>query len=251
MFCQKCGKQIPDNSKFCNGCGAQIAYVASSQQTNNNSAPRNGAQQPKKKFSFLGTALVVAVVFFLAKGCGYIVGNSYAKSEPKEVEPTISISSTIAIEPAVTNSEYSKVFTDRYIVFVPTVFFDLESDCYVQVTEDGLVDHQQFGHKNDIVVEFIETVYVPVEGWSDADKQAYEQTIRETYGNTGMDFVTLKYVNTSGNYISFALEMKDMDKTENVRAAADAGIIMMDDTYSLWGMSDTENALLAEGYIKK
>lgn len=251
MFCQKCGKQIPDNSKFCNGCGAQVASVTSAQQVNN-TAPRNEAQKPKKKkFNFLSTLIVVVVVFFLAKAVGYVIGNSYGKNGPKETEPSISISSTIAVEPVVTNSEYSKVFTDRYIVFVPTVFFGLESDCYVQVTEDGIVDHQQFGYKDDIVVEFVETVFVPAEGWSDADKQAYEQTIRETYGDTGMDFVTLGNINITGNYISFSLELKEMDKSENVRVAADAGIIIMDDTYSLWGMSDTDRALLAEGYIKK
>lgn len=24
MFCEKCGKELPDNAKFCDGCGAQI-----------------------------------------------------------------------------------------------------------------------------------------------------------------------------------------------------------------------------------
>lgn len=27
MFCPKCGKQLPDNAKFCTGCGAQIGQV--------------------------------------------------------------------------------------------------------------------------------------------------------------------------------------------------------------------------------
>ncbi len=26
MFCQKCGKEIPDDSTFCAGCGAQKRY---------------------------------------------------------------------------------------------------------------------------------------------------------------------------------------------------------------------------------
>ncbi len=33
MFCQRCGKQISDNSKFCNFCGAQVAVISQSQQT--------------------------------------------------------------------------------------------------------------------------------------------------------------------------------------------------------------------------
>jgi len=31
MFCEKCGKQIPDNSAFCDGCGAPVAPVETQQ----------------------------------------------------------------------------------------------------------------------------------------------------------------------------------------------------------------------------
>ena len=24
MFCSKCGKELPDNSRFCTGCGAKV-----------------------------------------------------------------------------------------------------------------------------------------------------------------------------------------------------------------------------------
>ncbi len=29
MFCEECGKQIPDNSKFCDGCGAPVKQIGS------------------------------------------------------------------------------------------------------------------------------------------------------------------------------------------------------------------------------
>ena len=32
MFCEKCGKELPANSKFCSGCGAQIEPVAAEVQ---------------------------------------------------------------------------------------------------------------------------------------------------------------------------------------------------------------------------
>lgn len=28
MFCEKCGRELPDNAKFCDGCGAQIGAEA-------------------------------------------------------------------------------------------------------------------------------------------------------------------------------------------------------------------------------
>ena len=259
MFCQNCGKQIPDNSNFCNGCGAKVAYAAPAQQSGNHAAPRNDAKKPKKssKMSdFLIMAVVVVLVFVLARSCGESAGKKMANNKNKAPEATINTAGTIAINPELLETEpdnpaYLQTFTDRGIIFVPMLFFGMDADYYVHVDEDGVVDHQQFGHKDDVVVEFVETVYVPVEGWTEAEKNSYVQAIQDTYGNTGLDCARLENVNVGVSYISFTLRMENLDKTENLHAVVDAGFIMMDARYDLWGMSDTEDALLAGGYIKK
>ena len=45
MFCPKCGKQLPDSSKFCTGCGAQLIQTDQSKQTKK---PKQ-AKEPKQE----------------------------------------------------------------------------------------------------------------------------------------------------------------------------------------------------------
>lgn len=67
MFCSNCGKQIPDNNKFCNHCGAQqtadnpINSAASRQSNLPQQAP------PKKKNGIIVSILIMAVAFLIGK----------------------------------------------------------------------------------------------------------------------------------------------------------------------------------------
>ena len=48
MYCSKCGKENPDNGKFCSACGAPLAgkIVPKSQGTPVRSVKRSAAVQP-------------------------------------------------------------------------------------------------------------------------------------------------------------------------------------------------------------
>lgn len=67
MFCQKCGREIPDDSTFCTGCGAKVNI---SQPTGGSSSfgyYANQAKQEARKYNtwaIVGFA-VAAVSFFL------------------------------------------------------------------------------------------------------------------------------------------------------------------------------------------
>ena len=56
MFCEKCGKQIPDGSAFCDGCGAKLTQEAAPVQT---PAPEAAPAAPAKA-PFLATLLAKA-----------------------------------------------------------------------------------------------------------------------------------------------------------------------------------------------
>lgn len=62
MFCSKCGKEISDQAKFCNFCGAQtnVAQPVQPQQT---AAPRKKGKTGKTVLSIV----LVAAVFFGTK----------------------------------------------------------------------------------------------------------------------------------------------------------------------------------------
>jgi hypothetical protein len=87
MFCEKCGKQLPEGSAFCDGCGAPVN--AAQVKTTPTTVPVEAAASTKVKKSLGSKALIgiVAVVIILiaalisgcgskSKSTGYVAGNS-------------------------------------------------------------------------------------------------------------------------------------------------------------------------------
>jgi len=67
MFCQKCGKEIPDDSTFCTGCGARVGMAQPSGGNSSFGYYANQAKQEAQKYNtwaIVGFA-VAAVSFFL------------------------------------------------------------------------------------------------------------------------------------------------------------------------------------------
>ena len=67
MFCKKCGKEIPDDSAFCTGCGAQVTTAQPSGENSSFGYYANQAKQEVQKYNIwaiIGFA-VAAVSFFL------------------------------------------------------------------------------------------------------------------------------------------------------------------------------------------
>jgi TM2 domain-containing membrane protein YozV len=81
-FCVKCGKENPDESKFCAGCGSAVNDTndATTTQTNNNPSPNynhNPNQRPAQ-WKSEGTTLILTIVLglFGLGGIGHIyLGN--------------------------------------------------------------------------------------------------------------------------------------------------------------------------------
>ena len=54
MFCENCGANVPENSKFCTGCGTTVtdtAATAQTQQAFQSAAPVNSVPQPQPNYS--------------------------------------------------------------------------------------------------------------------------------------------------------------------------------------------------------
>lgn len=81
MRCPRCGTELPDGSRFCSSCGTQI-----------NPQPTAPQKTPRKN-NWLVTILIGVVVYFLARGAGYMFGSSIAKNTQKPA-PTSSVSIT-------------------------------------------------------------------------------------------------------------------------------------------------------------
>ena len=67
MYCKECGKQISDQAKFCNFCGAKVTAAQPAQPAQ---AAQTTAQQPAKpkKKSYIGIIIVIILIILAAIG---------------------------------------------------------------------------------------------------------------------------------------------------------------------------------------
>lgn len=65
MYCKYCGKEIDDNSKFCNLCGKSLVDQVEASVTV--PTANNETSSPKKKFAFIGAmaGLISSIVLFI------------------------------------------------------------------------------------------------------------------------------------------------------------------------------------------
>ena len=92
MFCQKCGKEIPDDSTFCSGCGAQANMAQPSGGNSSFGYYANQAKQEVQKYNIWAiVGFIVAVVpfvvplgmFSLITGISALVMSIYAANQIK------------------------------------------------------------------------------------------------------------------------------------------------------------------------
>lgn len=76
MFCQKCGKETPDNAQFCKTCGAPVSAGAAQPVPPTFQQPVVTAQPPKKKKAGKIVLAVIGAIVVLA-----IVGNMFGSKE--------------------------------------------------------------------------------------------------------------------------------------------------------------------------
>jgi len=78
MFCENCGKELPDNSKFCSGCGAKTEEPAAQ------------PAEPKKRGSRVMLFRIIAAVLIVALGAsagvGYFMNRDGASGDNNTIE---------------------------------------------------------------------------------------------------------------------------------------------------------------------
>ena len=244
MFCSKCGQQIPDNASFCNKCGAKATanpapqpQSAPAAATANTTTQPSGKQQPKKKGSFLVTLIVVAAAFLIGK---YVLAPGMV-STPNT--PTIEKTST-------TSAAYNNIFSSRNIVQSPHIFVGMDSATYALVDEDGIVENLAFGYSGDLIKELVYTIYFPLGDLTANDIPAVDESMREIYSAyEDPGFCSVSY-HTTNNYYVVTFTIQRLDTSVNVQKLNDAGILSTSGS-SLLSMYQTENNLLADGFVKK
>ncbi len=106
MYCNKCGKELPDNTNFCVYCGADVSAESANLRY-------TAAQQPVAAARGVNNMLLIAVVAIIAVMLTGLMGWSYTKVEingaPIDIELNGSLSATQGLRTA---SQVKDVFDE-------------------------------------------------------------------------------------------------------------------------------------------
>lgn len=269
MFCSNCGKEIPDNTKFCNYCGAQQKTAADQQPP----ATQEKQQPPKKFKNLLITAVVVVCAFLIGK---FVIAPSMTTDTPKDSESTKTPSqsqqtvSTPNIAPSTTtdtpkesestksptqsqqtvgtsNPDYMSILAEAWIVHIPD-FFLMDTESFVSKQEGDTIYCIDYGCEGDLVKQWVETLYIPIFEYTDAEKTELENEARALFAEIdALSCCTVSY-KMSKNYFTVKATYSDVDKEENYTALYEAEVL---ETNAKISVSASEKKLLAEGFVKK
>lgn len=259
MFCSNCGKQLPENTKFCNYCGTQqpagssaepAAKATENQKNQAEPANQQQKQAPKKKANILVTLVIVLCAFLLGKfviapsmvsDSGKDPGASNQSSQSQQSTENNSSLSTDTPNPA-----YEAVFDDTYIVHFQS-FFNMNMESFAK-QEDGIICCADYGYEDDVVKQWVETMYIPVSEYTDSQKAALESTMKSEFAAVeSLSCCTVSY-KMSANYFTITCTYADVDKAANYGELYSAGILQANTFIS---MSATEDTLLSQGFVKK
>ena len=113
---------------------------------------------------------------------------------------------------------------------------------------DGMIACADYGYQDDVVKQWVETVYIPVSEYTDAQKAEIETTMRAQFASIdALNCCAVTY-KMGTNYFTVTCTYSDVDKAENYGELYNAQILQ---TNTFISMSATETNLLAQGFVKK
>ena len=264
MFCSNCGTQLPDGTKFCNNCGAQQAAASNPAPAQPVSEPLPPVQpvqpvQPapekpkaekkaKKAPAKTSTRIIIAVAALLVGGLigKFAIAPSLTADLTTNANNNNSLSDSVQ-QNTTANPAYEAILSDAYIVHFPAVF-GRNMASFVAKQAEGKIFCSDFAYENDIVTQWVETLYVPVSGYTDSQKLELENTYRSqlaSFDALGCCSVTFSMGN---NYLTVKCTYSNLDMESNYSELYYAGYNSANAPIS---MSATERALLNDGSVKK
>lgn len=252
MFCSTCGKQLPDGVKFCNNCGTQQATnnIAPTQQPAANAIPaptaasKKSEVSAKKKPNILVILVVVLCAFLLGK---LVIAPSMVSDAGNQSSQSQQTGSNNGSTATANNPVYDAIFDDTYIVHFQS-FFNMETKSFAMKQADGTIACADYGYKNDVVKDWVETVYIPVSEYTDTQKAEVEATFKSQFASIdALNCCSVTY-RMGTNYFTITCTYSNVDQASNYAELYNAGVLQANTYIS---MSATETALLGQGFIKK
>lgn len=155
-------------------------------------------------------------------------------------EPTLDIPS----------AAYNEIFISRNIIEMPPMFFMMDASAFASVSAEGMIEKMEYGHKDDIVKELINSLYYPISEMTDDQKTLLDSGVKEALASyTALSFCEATY-DMGDSYYIVSLHFTDLDNTDHVKTLSDLGLVTGDDS-GLISMKESEASLLESGYVKR
>ena len=215
-------------------------------------------QQPKKSNKAVGIIITIAVVICAALIGKFVIAPSLTSDSNNDdsytgytssqyVLPQQSTESSSEITVSSSSSAYDEIFNDTNIVHFQS-FFGMDTASFASKQAGNIICCSDYGYKNDVVKQWVETVYVPVTGLTEDRKNQLQNTLKSEYSKfESLSCCTVDY--TMGtNYLTIKFTYSDVDQPAQLNELYNAGILT---TNTYISMSATENTLLGQGFVKK
>lgn len=290
MFCKNCGREIDNNAKFCNNCGApqEVAPVAAPvyenpvqptpqptvptyeapaqptaapapQQTPpqyNNSVPYNpnGNLHPPVQTKKSSKGCIVAILIVVALFALIIVGSiifAAVSFSSSSTSGDSSYSSDISAITDTPNAEYTAIFTDNNIIEAPALFLGLDSRAFAIIDDDGMIEKMEFGYDGDKIKELVDTIYYPITGLTEDVISVLDDTFRETFAPAEeLDCCTVTYEQTADYYI-ITVHSTGLDSIANLSDLSEIDVITYDGFATYLSIDVTADNLTSQGYVER
>lgn len=244
MFCNQCGNTLAEDSQFCPNCGASVTPAPTVEK----SKP-TAEKAAKKKTPVWLTVVIVLAAFLLGK---FVIAPSMLTEPDKTTDNPGSYTedtsdTSIGADIPTVNPTYDSILTEAYIVhFQP--FFMMDTESFVLKQDDGIICCADYGYEDDVVKQWVETIYVPVSDYTDQQKAELEATMKTQF--EGLDVLACCSVEfkMGTNYLTITCTYTDVDKADNYTELYNAGMLGANTFIS---MSATGESLVSQGFVKK
>ncbi|MBQ9846753.1 MAG: hypothetical protein IJO58_02935 [Clostridia bacterium] len=173
--------------------------------------------------------------------------DGYTEHTSSQYTPQQSTESNNDISVNQSSSAYDAIFDDTNIVHFQT-FFGMETANFASKQAGNIICCADYGYKNDVVKQWVETLYVPVTGLSEAGKTQLETSLKTQYATfESLSCCTVEY-KMGTNYLTVKFTYSNVDQAAKYNELYNAGILTTNSNISI---SATESTLLNQGFVKK
>ncbi len=192
--------------------------------------------------------VLAAVIFVLAlAACNRTENSATTTTSSSIVATTVnSINTTKAPD------NFNHAFSLKGLSYSPYTFSTPSSAAFVGLTTDDTLELLEFGYEGDTVKEMTKTLYLGVDGYDAAQKDAIKSAMEENFAEAAkLNGVKITHELTDKYYI-MTLELRSLDDSATLNADIKAGLIdYFTSERSSLSIAAVEDVLGAYDFIKR